>query len=170
LLKTSEAHRNPEGCVRSRGTNGRRVTRATSHNWVFRNFSARNCSVSPITRRNGSRRPRSTGRLGADIRVCMALPQFAAMRKLAMSFRAILFGADPARSDARLTVANPSGPASHPVIRQPTQDLESVLVRQPYALPRLVHSDRRFVGALRLRKRQLMAASQVNAVMQQLSH
>ena len=39
----------------------------------------------------------------------MALPRFAAMRKLAMSFRAILFGADPARSDARLTVANASG-------------------------------------------------------------
>jgi len=34
------------------------------------------------------------------------------MRKLAMSFRAILLGADPARSDARLTVANASGP--HP--------------------------------------------------------
>jgi hypothetical protein len=63
--------------------------------------------------------------LGADIRVCMefrgtvcrrqketldrfpaASPQFAAMRKLAMNFRAILFGADPARLDARLTEAN----------------------------------------------------------------
>jgi hypothetical protein len=63
--------------------------------------------MSPITQRNGSRRPRSTGRFGADIRVCMALPQFAAMRKLAMSFRAILFGADPARSDARLTWRTP---------------------------------------------------------------
>jgi len=29
----------------------------------------------------------------------MALPQFAAMRKFAMSFRAILFGADPARRE-----------------------------------------------------------------------
>jgi hypothetical protein len=32
LLKTSEAPKNPEGYVRSRGTNGGRVTRATSHN------------------------------------------------------------------------------------------------------------------------------------------
>jgi hypothetical protein len=85
--------------------------------------------MSPITRRNGSRRPRSTGRLGGDIRVCMALPQFAAMRKLAMSFRAILFGADPARSDARLTVANASGPHHIRSFAQQTQDLEAVLVR-----------------------------------------
>jgi transposase len=32
------------------------------------------------------------------------------MRKLAMNFRAILFGADPARLDASLTAANASGP------------------------------------------------------------
>jgi hypothetical protein len=45
----------------------------------------------------------------------MALPQFAAMRKFAMSFRAILFGADPAQSDARLG-GERLWPASHPVI------------------------------------------------------
>jgi Transposase len=39
-----------------------------------------------------------------------ASPQFAAMRKLAMNFRAILFGADPARLDAWLTEVNASGP------------------------------------------------------------
>jgi transposase len=43
-------------------------------------------------------------------RVTAASPQFAAMRKLAMNFRAILFGADPARLDAWLTEANASGP------------------------------------------------------------
>jgi hypothetical protein len=32
------------------------------------------------------------------------------MRKLAMNFRAILFGTDPARLDAWLTEANASGP------------------------------------------------------------
>jgi hypothetical protein len=78
------------------------------------------------------------------------LPQFAAMRKLAMSFRAILFGADPARSDARLTVANASGPHHIRSFAQQTQDLEAILVRQPYGLPRLVHSDRRFVGCTRI--------------------
>jgi hypothetical protein len=59
----------------------------------------------------------------------MALPQFAAMRKSAMNFRAILFGADPAQSDARLTVANASGPHRIRSFAQQTQDLEAVLVR-----------------------------------------
>jgi hypothetical protein len=67
--------------------------------------------------------------LGADIRVCIALPQFAAMRKLAMSFRAALFGADRARSDARLTVANASAPHRILSFAQQTQGLEAVLVR-----------------------------------------
>jgi hypothetical protein len=43
-------------------------------------------------------------------RFTAALPQFAAMRKLATNFRAILFGADSARLDAWLTEANASGP------------------------------------------------------------
>jgi transposase len=42
-------------------------------------------------------------------RLNAASPQFAAMRKLAMNFRAILFGADPARLDAWLTEVNASG-------------------------------------------------------------
>jgi hypothetical protein len=58
----------------------------------------------------------------------MALPQFAAMRKFAMSFRAILFGADPAQSDVR-SVANASGPHRIRSFAQQTQDLEAVLVR-----------------------------------------
>jgi transposase len=39
-----------------------------------------------------------------------ASQQFAALRKLAMNFRAILFGADPARLDAWFTVAHAAGP------------------------------------------------------------
>jgi hypothetical protein len=82
--------------------------------------------------------------LGADIRACMefrggqkdtldrfpaASPQFAAMRKLAMNFRAILFGADPARLDARFTEANASG--RHPIwsFAQQTQEVEAVHLR-----------------------------------------
>jgi len=55
--------------------------------------------------------------------------QFAAMRKLAMNFRAILFGLDPARLDARLTEANASGPHHIRSFAQQTQDLEAVHVR-----------------------------------------
>jgi hypothetical protein len=43
-------------------------------------------------------------------RFTAASPRFAAMRKLAMNFRAILFSNDSARLDAWLTEANASGP------------------------------------------------------------
>jgi hypothetical protein len=82
--------------------------------------------------------------LGADIRVCIgseehslggtlerftALPRFAAMRKLAMNFRAILFGADPARLDAWLTEANASSPHHIRSFAEQIQYLEAVHVR-----------------------------------------
>jgi hypothetical protein len=47
---------------------------------------------------------------GTVDRFMAASPQFAAMRKLAMNFRAILFGADQAHLDAWLTETNASGP------------------------------------------------------------
>jgi hypothetical protein len=86
--------------------------------------------------------------LGANIRACMgfrgtvlggkrtrmigftaASPQFAAMRKLAMNFRAILFGADPARLDAWLAEANASTPHHVRSFAQQIQDLEAVHVQ-----------------------------------------
>jgi hypothetical protein len=67
--------------------------------------------------------------LGRGYSRLQGVAQFAAMWKFAMSFGAILFGADPARSDARLTVANASGPHHIRSFAQETQGLEAVLVR-----------------------------------------
>ena len=61
-------------------------------------------------------------------RFTAAVPQFAATRKLAMSFRGILFGADPARLGARLTEANASSPHHIRSLAQQTQDLEAWLI------------------------------------------
>jgi hypothetical protein len=60
-------------------------------------------------------------------RFTAASSQFAAMRKLAMIFRAILFGGDPARLDAWLTEANASGPYHiRSFVRWLMRDLQAV--------------------------------------------
>ena len=111
---------------------------AAAINWVFRNFGARNCSryLAPwrsgepcpwgirrspaIIHDAGKPRDENPARYGscAPHGVPRTSPQFAAMRKLAMNFRAILFGADPTRLDACFTEAKVLWPASHPVIRE----------------------------------------------------
>jgi transposase len=59
-------------------------------------------------------------------RFTAASPQFAAMRKLAINFRAILFGADPARLDPWLTEVKASGPHHVRSFRWLMRDLQAV--------------------------------------------
>jgi hypothetical protein len=103
-------------------------------------------------------------------RFTAALPRFAAMRKLAMNFRAILFGADPTdwmRGSQRRTppARTTSGHSLNKFKTLKRSMFGKRTVRRP-----LAHSDRRLVGALRLRKSRLIAASQVNAAAKLLKY
>jgi hypothetical protein len=87
-----------------------------------------------------------------------------AMRKLAMNFRAILFGADPARLDAWLAEANASSRITTGHSPNKFKTLKRSMFGKRTVCRPLAHSDRRLVGALRLRKSQLTGSASLSVI------